>query len=67
MCDKTLCDLFGEMYATMEIKKETRSPSCGVIVLMFFECFIRGINLPPKPSPTLLRFLRPRYLLKCIP
>ncbi|KAG2811745.1 hypothetical protein PC111_g15106 [Phytophthora cactorum] len=25
MCDKTLCDLFGEMYATMEIKKETRS------------------------------------------
>ncbi|KAF1772666.1 Ulp1 protease family, C-terminal catalytic domain [Phytophthora cactorum] len=40
MCDKTLCDLFGEMYATMEIKKETRSrqpdgASCGVMVLMF--------------------------------
>ncbi|KAG6948844.1 hypothetical protein JG687_00015228 [Phytophthora cactorum] len=65
MCDKTLCDLFGEMYATMEIKKDVAS--CGVIVLMFFECFIRGINLPPKPSPTLLRFLRLRYLLKCIP
>ncbi|KAG6950453.1 hypothetical protein JG688_00014148, partial [Phytophthora aleatoria] len=49
MCDKTLCDLFGEIYATMEIKKETRSrlpdvASCGVMVLMFFECFIRCIN-----------------------
>jgi len=72
MCDELLRDLFGEMCNLMTIKKETkpRQPdvaSCGVMVLMFFECFIRGIEMPRKPNPALLRFMRLRYLLKCIP
>ncbi|KAG3078838.1 hypothetical protein PI125_g20870 [Phytophthora idaei] len=71
MCDTLLKNLFGEMCDLMRIKKEskTRQPdvaSCGVMVLTFFECFIQGMVIPSKPSPTLLRFLRLRYLLKCL-
>ncbi|POM58669.1 Hypothetical protein PHPALM_36662 [Phytophthora palmivora] len=50
---------------------ETRSrqsdiSSCGVMVLMFFECFTRGIDMPRIPTPAAVRLLRLRYLLKCI-
>ncbi|KAG6952599.1 hypothetical protein JG688_00013205, partial [Phytophthora aleatoria] len=63
MCDTLLKDLFGEMCDLMRIKKETKArqpdvASCGVMVLTFFECFIQGMAIPSKPSPTLLRFLR---------
>ncbi|KAL4103130.1 hypothetical protein PRIC1_006865 [Phytophthora ramorum] len=72
MCGVLLQDLFGEMCKLMIIKKETklRQPdvaSCGVMVLMFFEWYLRGIEMPLKPSPALLCFMRLRYLLKCIP
>ncbi|KAE9095801.1 hypothetical protein PF006_g23925 [Phytophthora fragariae] len=72
MCDVLLRDLFGGVCKLMTIKKETKSrqpdvASCGVMVLMFFECYLRGIEMPRKPSPALLRFMRLRYLLKCIP
>ncbi|KAF1788619.1 hypothetical protein GQ600_55 [Phytophthora cactorum] len=53
------------------IKRETRSrqpdgSSCGVAVLTFFECFLSGIAIPDKPSLPLMRFLRLRYMLKCL-
>ncbi|ETO59242.1 hypothetical protein F444_22387 [Phytophthora nicotianae P1976] len=72
MCDDLLKDLFGELRANMRLKKETkpRQPdgaNCSVMVLLFFECYIRGISMPNKPSPAMLRFMRLRYLLKCIP
>ncbi|KAE9038313.1 hypothetical protein PR003_g6023 [Phytophthora rubi] len=40
--------------------------SCGATVLMFFECFIKGVEMPAKPSQQLMRFLRLRYMLKCL-
>ncbi|KAF1776359.1 hypothetical protein GQ600_27001 [Phytophthora cactorum] len=59
------------MCTLLTIKRETRSrqpdgSSCGVAVLTFFECFLSGIAIPDKPSLPLMRFLRLRYMLKCL-
>eukprot|EP00644_Phytophthora_capsici_P011064 jgi/Phyca11/110110/e_gw1.18.545.1 len=72
MCETVLQDVFGELCRVLSIKRYTASrqsdvASCGVMVLTFFECFIRGISMPTKPTAAQLRFLRLRYLLKCIP
>ncbi|RLN06604.1 hypothetical protein BBJ28_00002807 [Nothophytophthora sp. Chile5] len=71
-CEDVIKDLFGEMHSTMKVRRgpSSRQPdlaSCGVLVLTFFECVIRGIKMPHDPPPGLVRFLRLRYLLKCIP
>ncbi|RLN32096.1 hypothetical protein BBJ28_00016960 [Nothophytophthora sp. Chile5] len=71
-CEYVLKDFFGEMHSAMKVKRgpSSRQPdlaSCGVLVLTFFKCVIRGIKMPHDPSPGLVRFLRLRYLLKCIP
>ncbi|ETP21930.1 hypothetical protein F441_04661 [Phytophthora nicotianae CJ01A1] len=56
MCDDLLKDLFGELRANMRLKKKTkpRQPdgaNCGVMVLLFFECYIRGISMPTSQAP----------------
>ncbi|ETP29553.1 hypothetical protein F442_21324 [Phytophthora nicotianae P10297] len=70
VCKAKLMEQYGELYHLLHVKKETKSrqpdmASCGVAVLMFFECKIRGITLLPKPSVAFMRFMRSRYLLKC--
>ncbi|EEY62342.1 cysteine protease family C48, putative [Phytophthora infestans T30-4] len=71
ICEAQLKSIFGEICTLLTIKRETRSrqpdgSSCGVAVLMFFECFLRGIPLPAKPTLPLIRFLRLRYMLQCL-
>jgi hypothetical protein len=70
-CETQLKAVFGEMCQLLTIKREThlRQPdmaSCGATVLMFFECFIKGITIADKPSQALIRFMRLRYMLKCL-
>ncbi|KAG1709717.1 hypothetical protein DVH05_020371 [Phytophthora capsici] len=71
-CEETIKTLFKDLCTILPIKREKRSKqpdmsSCGVAVLMFFECFLSEVELPSKPSPACLRFLRLRYMLKCLP
>ncbi|OWZ07889.1 Cysteine protease [Phytophthora megakarya] len=70
-CKTTLKDLYGELYEIQHVKLKTKrrqpdASSCGVAVLMFFECILRGVGLPTTPSQSFMRFMRLRYLLKCI-
>ncbi|POM61347.1 Cysteine protease family C48 [Phytophthora palmivora] len=70
-CKTTLKDLYGELYEILHVKLETKcrqpdASSCGVAVLMFFECILRGVALPTTPSQSFMRFMRMRYLLKGI-
>ncbi|OWZ23104.1 Cysteine protease [Phytophthora megakarya] len=67
-----LNDFYKELYQLLHVKLETKSrqpdtSSCGVTVLMFFECKISGIALPITHAPPCMRFLRMRYLSKCMP
>ncbi|KAG6944388.1 hypothetical protein JG687_00017909 [Phytophthora cactorum] len=55
----------------MHIKRDTSSrqpdvSSCGAAVLMFFECYLNSNAIPAKSIPSVIRFLRLRYMLKCL-
>eukprot|EP00644_Phytophthora_capsici_P012022 jgi/Phyca11/106288/e_gw1.12.317.1 len=70
-CEDLLKNLFGEICTLMQIKRvaDSRQPDvacCGAVVLMFFECYLAGNKMPPKPSQTQLRFFRLRSMLKCL-
>ncbi|KAG6949729.1 hypothetical protein JG687_00014669 [Phytophthora cactorum] len=42
--------------------KQTAGVNCGPLVLLFFECSVRGIPIPTSTSRPLLRYIRLSYL-----
>ncbi|OWZ21114.1 ABC transporter [Phytophthora megakarya] len=46
--------------------KQSDGYNCGLFVLLFFECTVRGITLPASPSKGFLHYIRMRYMLKAL-
>lgn len=73
-CEELLKDVFLEgedSSIPLPIQRVTnvRQPdfsSCGAAVLLFFECYLTGIDMPEKLSHASMRFFRLRYMLKCL-
>ncbi|RLN72367.1 hypothetical protein BBJ28_00023756 [Nothophytophthora sp. Chile5] len=68
-CKETIGDMFGEMAKSMKVVRQEGMQqrdgvNCGVYVLLFFECVIRGIPFPTSLSQSALRYYRLRYLLQ---
>eukprot|EP00644_Phytophthora_capsici_P017411 jgi/Phyca11/125162/e_gw1.57.247.1 len=70
-CEAFIKSQFLEMTAKMDFDRhlhpeQTDGHNCGSLVLLFFECSVRGIALPKTVSNSLMRYFRLRYLLKSL-